>query len=134
MLAHQFGVLLDRLAHRTKDDAQLRQFVFEAGRHGNRVHDKIHCHAGEALLLLEADAQLVHGSAQFRIHLVHAIELLLLLRRCVVADGLVVGLLIVEVGPIRLLHGLPHRERLQAPLQQPFRLLFLGGNQPDDVL
>jgi len=39
----------------------------------------------------------------------------------------------MHVGPGWLGHGEPVPVGLQAPLEQPLRLVLLGGNQPDDV-
>jgi len=56
-----------------------------------------------------------------------------LLGRCVIDDRLVVDRRVVDVGPGRLLHGEPVAEGLEAPFEQPLRLLLLGRNEPDDV-
>ena len=38
------------------------------------------------------------------------------------------------MSPFRHLHLLPPSEGVQPELQEPLRFVFLGGNQPDDVL
>ena len=73
-------------------------------------------------------------AADFRIDLVQAVQHLLLLRRRVVDDVLVVDraryLTFCQVGSFIVSH-MPIR--LQAPLEQPLRLALLRGDQPDDV-
>ena len=80
------------------------------------------------------NAQLLVGLQQLRIDFVQALgPVLFRLRRRIINDVLVVDRGIVYVGPRRLGHGLPVTVGLQAPLEQPLRLLLLGGNQADDV-
>ena len=109
--------------------------LFEGGGHGNAVEHRVHRDAGQHRLLLQGDAELVVGLQQLGIDLVQALGAVLLgLGRGVVNDVLVVDGRVVDVGPGRLLHGQPVAIGLQAPFEQPFRLVLLGGNQADDVL
>ena len=126
-------MLIDGLAHAAEDDAELREFVLEGGGHTDAVHHEVHSHATQALLLLKRDAQLVHRLAQLRVHFVQGSELLLLLGGRVVADGLEIGLLILEVRPLGLHHRFPRFERLEAPLKEPLRFVLLRADQPNDV-
>ena len=133
VLLDQFRVLLHGLAHAAEDDSELGEFVLEGSSHADAVHHEIHRHAAQALLLLERNAQLVHRLAQLRVHLVEGGELLLLLGGRVVADGLEIRLLVLEMGPLGLHHRFPRFERLEAPLKEPLRFVLLGADQPNDV-
>ena len=63
-------MLLHRFAERTEDDAQFGQLVLERRGHGNAVEDRIDGDAGQPLLLVEGDAELLEGLAAFpdRLH------------------------------------------------------------------
>src|SRR5919202_25657 len=91
-------------------------------------------HPGEQLLLVERDAELVVRLLDLRVELVQAPERLRRLRRRVVGDRLVVGRLVLHVRPVRLAHRLPAAERLEAPLEQPRRLVLLRGDEADRLL
>ena len=106
ILPHQLGMLLHRFAERAEDDAELGQLAAERGRHRDAVEHGVDRDAGQQLLLFERDAELLERAAQLGIHFVEALELRLLLRRRVVADGLVVDRVVMDVVPGRL----PHRE------------------------
>ena len=134
VLADQFRVLLDGLAHGAENDAQFGQLVLEGRGHGDAVHDEVHGHAGQALLLLHGDAELVHGGPEFGIDLIEGAEWGLGLGRAVVADGLVVGLVVFDMGPLRLFHLLPDAEGLEPPFEHPVGLVLLGADEADDVL
>ena len=134
VLADQLGVLLDGLAHRAENDAELGQLVLEGGGHGHAVHDEVHRHSGQALLLLHGDAELVHGGPEFGIDLIKGAERGLGLGRAVIADGLVVRLFVFDMGPLRLLHLLPDAEGLQTPFEHPIGFVLLGADEADDVL
>ena len=132
VLFNEFGVLQDGLAHRTKNDALLGEGLLEGrcDRHG--IYHDVHGHAAEALLLVEADAQLFKGFKQLRVDLIKAVYLLFY--RCrVVADRLKIGLLVVHVGPFGLGHLLPHAVGVEAPLGHPLGLVLFGTDGADHV-
>ena len=134
MLSDELGVLLDGLAHGAEDDAQFGQLVLEGRGHGDAVHHEVYRDAGQALLFLHGDAQFVHGGPEFGVDLIEGAERGLGLGRTVVADGLVVGLLILDVGPLWLLHLLPDAEGLEPPFEHPIGLVLLGADEANDVL
>ena len=74
VLPHQLGMVLHGLREGTEDDAQLPELLLEGRRHRDAVEDGIHGHAGEQLLLVERNAELLEGAADFRIHLVEALK------------------------------------------------------------
>ena len=98
------------------------------------VEHRIHSHIGEALLLAERNPELVEGFQQLRVHLVEAGLLLLLLRRRVINDVLVIDRRIAESRPVGLTHLEPLPVGTQAKLQQEGRLLLLAGDQSHHVL
>ena len=105
VLLHQLGMVVHGLAERAEDDALLGQRRAEGRAHRHRVEHGVDGDARQDLLLVERDAQLVEGLAQLGVDLVEAVEDRLLLRRRVVADGLVVDRVVVDVVPRRLGHA-----------------------------
>src|SRR6185503_6331744 len=81
----------------------------------------------------DRDAELLEGLEQLRVHLVERLVLLLLLRRGVVADRLVVDRRILHVRPGRLLQREPVAIRLQPVLEHEVRLALLCRDHADDV-
>ena len=75
---HQVGMVLHRFGERAEDDAQLAELFLERGGHGDAVEDRVHGHAGEPLLLVERNAELLEGAPHFGIDFVQAVELLFL--------------------------------------------------------
>ncbi len=122
------------LAKGAEDDAVLRQLGAICGADRDRVEDGIDRHAGEDLLLAEGDAQLLVGLQQLGIDIVQRAQRLGGAGRRVVADVLVVDRVVLDVGPAGLAHLEPATVGLEAPLEQPRRLLLLLGDEPDDVL
>src|SRR6266566_4035210 len=134
VLLDQIGVLTDRLRDRHEDHAVFRELRLECRGDRHAVEHRIHRDAGQALLLLDRDPELLEGLDQFRIDLVERVELGPLLGGGVVTDRLIVDRPVLHVGPVRLAHPEPVAVGLQAPLQHPFRLALFGRDQPDDVL
>ncbi len=133
MLPDQFRVLAHRLGHGAEQDAGVGQVLAEGGGHGHAVEHGIHRHAGQRLLFLQGDAQLVVGIQQLRVHLVQALgSVALLLRRRVIGDGLEVDGRMTHLGPVRLLQGQPVGIGRETPFQQPFGLALLGGDHAND--
>ena len=127
-------MLLHRLGEGTEDNPQLRQLRPERRRDRDAVEHGVDRDAGEQLLFLERNPELLEGGADFRIDLVEAVERRSLLGRRVIDDVLVIDRRVAHVLPRRLCHGEPGAVRLQAPLEQPRGLAFLLGDQPDDFL
>ena len=119
--------------HRTENDADLSQLVLVGGRHRHAVENDIDRDAGQRHALVQRYAKLLEGAQQFRIDLVHAFQLRLLLGCSVIADRLEIDLRIVDIGPLRLLHLEPRLVRLESELEQPLRFALLGRNHPDGV-
>ena len=110
------------------------ELLAERRRHRDAVEHRVDGDARQQLLLFERNAELVERRLHLRIDFVQAVQRLLLLRRRVVDDVLVVDRVVLDVLPGRLLHRQPQAIRLQAPLEQPLRLVLLLRDQPDDVL
>ena len=89
---------------------ELRQLLAERRRHRHRVEHRVDGDAGEQLLFDQRNPELVERRANLGIDFVHAAELLLLFRRGVVADRLVVDRLVLDVLPRRLGHLEPRRD------------------------
>lgn len=134
VLADEVGVLLDGLAHGAKDDAGLGEVSAKGGGDGDRVEDGVHRDVGEALLLVERDAELVEGAQELGVHLVEALLLLLLLGLAVVRERLVVDGRVRVVRPRGLFHAEPAPEGAQAELEHPLGLVLLGADGAHDVL
>src|SRR5207237_2691181 len=69
VLLDQLRMLLHRLGEGTEDDARLGQLRLEGGGHRDAVEDGVHRDAGEPLLLLERDAELLEGLEQLGVDL-----------------------------------------------------------------
>ena len=127
-------MLLHRVGEGTEDDPQLRQLCPKRRPDRDAVKHGVDRDASQQLLLLERNPELLERGADFRIDLVETVERRPLLGRRVIDDVLVVDRRVVHVLPRRLGHREPGAIRLQAPLEQPRRLAFLLGDQPDDLL
>ena len=138
--AHQVGMLAHRLAERAEDDAELGQMALEGRRHRDAVEHRIDRHVpgrdpGQRLALAHRHAELVVHRQQLGIDLVERFGRVVLTLGCrPIGRALVVDRRDVELGPIRRLHLLPGAERLQPPVEQPFRLAFLGRDVAHRVL
>ena len=137
----QIGVVMHGFGEGAEDDAQFGEFVLEGGGHGDRVEDRVNGHAGQQLLLGERDAEFLVGAQQFGVDLVQALRSFFLLGRRVVDDVLVVDVRVVNLRPALarlpsrwIVHLQPVPVGLQAPLEQPLRLVLLGGDESNDVL
>src|SRR5439155_5834570 len=134
VLAHEVGMLEDRLGERAEDDAEFRELVLERRRDRDAVQHGVDRDAGQAFLLLERDAEFRVQGPDLGIDILEALHFLLRLRGRVVDDVLIVDRGIADVRP----HGLLHREPVaigpEPPLGHPFRLLLLARDEPDDVL
>ena len=77
-----------------------RQLLLESGGHRDAVEHRIHRHAGQQLLLVQRNAELLVGLQQLGIDFVQALEPGLLLGRGVIDDVLVIDRRILDVGPL----------------------------------
>ncbi len=130
-------MLLNSLRERTEDHARFGQLALECRGYGNAVEHGVDSDARQHLLLGDRNAQFLVGAQDLRIDFVEAFQLLLLLRRRVIGDALIVDRRIVNVRPGRLgLLGFERRpvaERLQPPVQHELRLILLSRNQANSV-
>ncbi len=156
ILLHQIGMLADRFRHRHEDHAGLLQLVLEGGGNRNRIEHGIDrdapraelaagrlvielrrlallAHAGEDLLLLERNAELLIGLENFRIDVGQRLRRNKLLRRRIIIGVLIVDLGIVDARPGRLAHGQPAAIGLEPPGQHPLRLVLLGRDETDGI-
>src|SRR4051812_44562058 len=106
-------MLAESLAERAEDDSVLRELRLHRRSDRHRIEDRVDGDAGEELLLVQWDAELLVGLQQLRIYLVERSQRLLRHRRRVVAGALIVDRAIADVGPVWLLHGLPAAEGLE---------------------
>ena len=140
IFAHQLRMVLQRLGDRAEDDAVALQLLLEGGGDRDRIEHGVDrdlrraLHAGEHLLLLQRNAELLVGAQQFRIDLVEALRPFRVLGRGVVVDVLEVDRRIVDHGPGRLGHGQPVAVGLEPPVEHPVRLVLAGRDEADDVL
>src|SRR5438552_1538924 len=134
VLAHEVGMLEDRLGEGAEDDAEFRELVLERRRDRDAVQHGVDRDAGQTFLLLERDAEFRVQGPDLGIDVLEPLHLLLRLRRRVVADVLRVDRGIADVRPRGLLHREPVAIGPEPPLGHPFRLLLLARDEPDDVL
>src|SRR5207237_8659084 len=87
----------------------------------------------EHLLLAQRNAELFVGPEDLRINLVKRLRAVLLFRRRVVIEFLVIDRAVLDPRPGGLAHGLPAAKRLTPPRQHPFRLVLLGRDEMDGV-
>ncbi len=148
-------MLLDRFRDRHEQHAGLGQFRLERGRDRDRVEHRIDGDAAVAalacaafrlvLVRLLADAEqrftlaqrnpeLLVSAQDFGIDLVERFRPVLLLRRGVIVDVLIIDRAVFDLGPFRLAHGEPALVGVEPPGQHPFRLVLLGRDEADDVL
>ena len=134
VLAHQVGIVLHGLAHRTEDDAQFGQALAVSRLHTHAVHHGVDGHAAQAQLLFQGNAQFVESLLQLRVNLLRALARLLLPRRGIITDILEVNLGHMHMAPRRSLQRQPVAVRLQAELQQPLRLTLQGRDAAHHIL
>ncbi len=86
----ELRVLEHRLRERAEDHAGLRELVLERRGDRDAVEHRVDRDAGEAGALVQRHAELLVGREQLRVHFVEALRAVLLLRRRVIGDRLVV--------------------------------------------
>ncbi len=90
--------------------------------------------AEQRFALAQRNAELFVGAQNFRIDLVERFRAVLLLRRRIVIEVLIVDRAVFDLGPFRLAHGQPALIGVEPPRQHPFRLVLLGRDEADRVL
>src|SRR5213595_2041510 len=104
VLAHEVGMLEDRLGEGAEDDAEFRELVLERRRDRDAVQHGVDRDAGQTFLLLERDAEFRVQGPDLGIDILEALHFLLRLRGRVVDDVLIVDRGIADVRPRGLLH------------------------------
>ena len=90
VLLHQLGMILHCLGKRAEDHPVFGELRLESCGHRDAVEDRIHGDAGQHLLLIQRNAQLLVGPQDLGIELIQALQLRLLLRGGVIRDSLIV--------------------------------------------
>ena len=91
-------------------------------------------YAGEHFLLLQRYAQTVKRAQQLGVDFIDALGILFFHRRGIIADCLEVNIGHLQVSPLRRGEREPVAIGFQSELEEPFRLMFLGRNQPHHFL
>ena len=134
ILADEIGMLFHGLGEGPEDDADFVQLRLEGGGDGHAIEHGIDRDTGEHGLFLQGNAKLGVGLEQFGVDVVQALRPIALgFGRRIINDVLVVDFGVVDVGPLGLFQGEPVAIGFQTPVEQPFGLLLLGGNQTDDI-
>ena len=131
---NQLRVLLHRLADRAENHAMFSKLFLVGRGDRNAVEHRIHGHIGEALLLAERNTKFVERFEQLGINLVKAGFFLLLLRRCVINNVLIIDRWITESSPVGLAHLQPLPISPQAKIEQESGFLLFARNQAHHVL
>ena len=131
---HQVWMFLHRLGEGAENDALFGQVLLERRGDRHAVHDRIDGYASQALLFVERDAELLECLQQLGVDFVQTAQLLALLGRGVVDDGLVVNGRILGELPRRLLHREPVPISFEPPIEHELGLVLLARNEADDLL
>ena len=128
-------MFLHRLRDRAKDHPRLGQVRLECRADRFAVKHRVHRDAGQPRPLVQRHAELLVRLEQLGIHLVEALRAVaFFLGRAVVGDVLKINRWIFHVRPGRAFQFFPVPKCLQPPLEQPLRLVLLGGDEPDGIL
>ena len=122
-----------------ENHAHFGQFSLEGGGYRDRVKHGIHRHTrffntSQNFLLKQRNTELFIHAQQFRVHLIQRCRAGGRFGRGIIMQVLIINFRIMNAGPVGLLHGLQPAIGVKAPFGQPLRLVFLGGNEPDNVL
>jgi hypothetical protein len=90
-------------------------------------------HAQQGLPLAQRNAELVVGFEDLGVDLVERFRAVLLLRRRIVVEVLVVDRAVVHARPQGLAHGEPAPIGVEPPREHPLGLIFLAENEADDI-
>ena len=127
-------MVLDGLAEGAENNALFGEILLKRRLHRDTIHHRIDRHAAEDLLLLEGDAELVESLEELGIDLAQVLRpLFFLLRGSIIDNILVIDGRDVEMSPGRHFERLPVAKGAEAEVEQPFRLVFLGGNEADGL-
>ena len=149
-------MFVDRFRDRHEQHAGLGQFRLERGGDRNRIEHGIDRDASQrgavlrflAILpdvvarLLDAEqrfalaqrnAELFVGAQNLGVDLVERFWPVLLLRRRVVVEVLIVDRAVLDLGPFRLLHGQPALIGVEPPGEHPVRLALLARDETHRV-
>ena len=145
-------MLLQRLGDRHEEDAGLGKLRLEGGRDRDRIEHRVDrdaavagsafalvcfpcrpLHAEQRLPLAQRNAELVVGLEDFGVDLVERLRAVLLLRRRIVIEVLVVDRAVVHARPSGLAHGEPAPIGVEPPREHPLGLILLGRDEADDV-
>ena len=125
-------MLPDGLREGTEDNPLFGEGFPESRRNGNRIENGVDGDdPGEDLAFIQGNSELFEGLGQFRVDLLRPVRILF--RSGIVDDVLEIDGREIEMGPGGHFHLPPLPESVKTELQQPFRLLFPGGNRPDDL-
>ncbi len=145
---HQLGMLLQRLGDRHEEHAGLGELRLEGGRDRDRIEHRVDRDAAVAVAALacpraldaeqrfplaQRNAELLVGRENLGIDLVERLRSVLLLRRRVVVEVLVVDRAIAHARPAGLAHGQPAPIGVEPPGEHPLRLVLLRRDEADDV-
>ena len=143
----QLRMLADGFRDRTEDHAGVGELLLECRCHRHTVEHRVHrhiavaggvggaFHAREHFLLTQRDAELLVGFEKLGVDFVQALGLVLgAFRGGIVGNRLIVDRLVMQMRPFRRAHLFPLPECFEAPVEHPFRLVFLGRNEADDIL
>src|SRR5262249_34152957 len=83
--------------------------------------------------LAQRDTELLIGAQDFGVDVFQRLRPLLLLRRRIVVDALVVDRAVLDLGPFRLPHRQPAPVRVEPPGQHPLWLILFGRDEADGI-
>ena len=124
---------------RTEDNPMFCQLFFERRHDGYTVKHGVHgnlrraFNASEDFLLFQRNAELVVDLKDFRINFVERLRPFLLHRGSIVVKLVIFRLFIVHHRPFGFFQRQPALVSFQPPLQQPFRLFLLCGDETDHI-
>ena len=126
-------MILYRLTERTEYNTFLSQVLLKRCLDRNTVHNGIDSHSAQYLLFFQRNSQLIEGFQQFWINFFHTFRSVFLNGSRVINNILIIDRRNFQQSPVRHFQCLPVTESTQAKLKQPFRLMFLGRNNPNGL-
>jgi len=127
-------MVLHRFGKGTKDDPEFGKFFLEGRGHRNTVEHRINRHPRQCLLLFKGNAQLLIKGENFGIDLLRTFRPAVALRRGVIDDILIIDGREFDIGPERLLHGLPVTESLEPPFEHELWFMLPGRDTANNPL
>ncbi len=102
--------------------------------HRHAVHNRIHGHTRQSLLLVQRDAQAIERIQNSRIHLLQALRRVrLTTRRRIIAQRLKINIRHLQMPPPGRRQRPPMLVGTQTKIKQPLRLALLLRNQTHDI-